>query len=42
MELNGKVAGGPSWECSTANYEWVLGVNVWGVIHGVRTFAPPV
>src|SRR5262249_1012392 len=21
-------------------YEWVLNVNVWGVIHGIRTFVP--
>jgi NAD(P)-dependent dehydrogenase (short-subunit alcohol dehydrogenase family) len=23
-----------------ADWEWVLGVNLWGVIHGVRTFLP--
>ena len=33
-------AGGPSWEVSLADWEWVLGVNLWGVIHGVRTFVP--
>ena len=32
--------GGLSWECSLAEWEWVLGVNLWGVIHGVRTFVP--
>ncbi len=26
------------WENSVADWEWVLGVNVWGVIHGVRIF----
>jgi NADP-dependent 3-hydroxy acid dehydrogenase YdfG len=23
-----------------ADWQWVLGVNVWGVIHGVRLFTP--
>ena len=32
--------GGVIWENSTADWEWVLGVNVWGVIHGVRVFVP--
>lgn len=32
--------GGLSWESSLAEWEWVLGVNLWGVIHGVRTFVP--
>ena len=36
----GVFAGGLSWECSVKDYEWVLGVNVWGVIHGVRSFVP--
>lgn len=29
-----------AWECTTADWQWVLGVNVWGVIHGVRVFTP--
>ncbi len=33
-------AGGLSWEAPLSDYEWVLGVNTWGVIHGVRTFVP--
>ncbi|RJG06159.1 SDR family oxidoreductase [Noviherbaspirillum cavernae] len=33
-------SGGLIWENSLADWEWVLGVNVWGVIHGVRTFTP--
>lgn len=33
-------AGGLVWENSVADWEWVLGVNVWGVIHGVRLFTP--
>jgi NAD(P)-dependent dehydrogenase (short-subunit alcohol dehydrogenase family) len=31
-------AGGLIWENSEADWEWVLGVNLWGVIHGVRLF----
>ena len=30
----------PIWECTTAEWEWVMGVNLWGVIHGVRVFVP--
>jgi NAD(P)-dependent dehydrogenase (short-subunit alcohol dehydrogenase family) len=33
-------AGGLIWENSVADWEWVLGVNLWGVIHGVRLFTP--
>jgi len=29
------------WEYSKKDWEWVLGVNLWGVLHGVRTFLPP-
>lgn len=36
----GVFAGGPSWSQPVSDYEWVLGVNVWGVIHGIRTFVP--
>jgi NAD(P)-dependent dehydrogenase (short-subunit alcohol dehydrogenase family) len=28
------------WENSVRDWEWVLGVNLWGVIHGVRLFTP--
>ena len=28
------------WEVTLADWEWVMGVNLWGVIHGVRTFVP--
>jgi NAD(P)-dependent dehydrogenase (short-subunit alcohol dehydrogenase family) len=31
---------GPVWENSLADWQWILGVNLWGVIHGVRAFAP--
>jgi NAD(P)-dependent dehydrogenase (short-subunit alcohol dehydrogenase family) len=33
-------AGGLVWENSEADWEWVLGVNLWGTIHGVRVFTP--
>lgn len=28
------------WKCSVKDYEWVLGVNLWGVIWGIRAFVP--
>ncbi len=28
------------WESTVADWEWVLGVNLWGVIHGLRVFVP--
>ena len=28
------------WESTLEEWEWVMGVNLWGVIHGVRTFVP--
>ena len=28
------------WESDLAEWEWVMGVNLWGVIHGVRVFVP--
>jgi NAD(P)-dependent dehydrogenase (short-subunit alcohol dehydrogenase family) len=31
---------GAAWESTAADWEWVLGVNLWGVIHGVRVFTP--
>lgn len=33
-------SGGLVWENTVADWEWVMGVNVWGVIHGVRLFTP--
>ena len=33
-------SGGLIWENTEADWEWVLGVNLWGVIHGVRIFTP--
>jgi NAD(P)-dependent dehydrogenase (short-subunit alcohol dehydrogenase family) len=31
---------GLAWENTLADWEWMLGVNLWGVIHGVRVFTP--
>lgn len=31
---------GASWELTEADWRWVLGVNLWGVLHGVRVFVP--
>ena len=33
-------AGGLIWEHSAADWEWVMGVNLMGVAHGVRVFTP--
>jgi len=32
--------GGPIWEVNEEDWRWILGVNLWGVIHGVATFTP--
>ncbi len=36
----GVAAGGLLWEAGERDWQWVLGVNLWGVIHGVRSFVP--
>ena len=36
----GVAAGGLVWESSLSDWNWVMGVNLWGVIHGVRLFTP--
>lgn len=36
----GVASGGLVWENTIADWEWVLGVNLWGVVHGVRVFTP--
>ncbi len=33
-------SGGLIWENTVKDWEWVLNVNLWGVIHGVRIFTP--
>jgi NAD(P)-dependent dehydrogenase (short-subunit alcohol dehydrogenase family) len=33
-------AGSTIWESTLEDWTWVMGVNLWGVIHGIRTFVP--
>ncbi len=36
----GVSAGGRTWETTLDSWEWVLGVNLMGVVHGIRSFTP--
>jgi NAD(P)-dependent dehydrogenase (short-subunit alcohol dehydrogenase family) len=36
----GVAAGGLIWENSAKDWEWVIGVNLMGVAHGIRVFTP--
>jgi NAD(P)-dependent dehydrogenase (short-subunit alcohol dehydrogenase family) len=36
----GVFVGGLSWEASQTDWDWVFGVNVFGIIHGIRAFVP--
>ena len=36
----GVAAGGPAWTATLEDWRWVLGVNLMGVIHGIRAFVP--
>lgn len=36
----GVVGGSTIWDSTLAAWEWVLGVNLWGVIHGLQVFVP--
>ena len=36
----GVAAGGLSWEIDVEDWRWVLGVNLFGVIHGIHSFVP--
>jgi NAD(P)-dependent dehydrogenase (short-subunit alcohol dehydrogenase family) len=29
-----------TWKLTEADWQWVLGVNLWGVLHGIRVFVP--
>jgi NAD(P)-dependent dehydrogenase (short-subunit alcohol dehydrogenase family) len=31
---------GAAWETSLGDWQWIMGVNLWGVIHGVKSFVP--
>lgn len=33
-------AGGLAWQISLGDWEWCMGVNFWGVVHGIRAFVP--
>jgi len=37
---DGVAAGSTIWESTLADWQWVVGVNMWGVIHGLRVFVP--
>ncbi len=36
----GVSAGSTAWQSTLADWQWVLGVNLWGVIHGIHFFVP--
>lgn len=36
----GVAAGGAPWEATWTDWEWVIGVNLWSVIYGVKVFTP--
>lgn len=36
----GVFAGGLMWNRPAADFEWTLGVNLWGILHAVRAFVP--
>jgi NAD(P)-dependent dehydrogenase (short-subunit alcohol dehydrogenase family) len=44
LVCNNAGVGGPNGrsphELTVEDYEWVIGIDLWGVIHGVRTFMP--
>jgi len=36
----GVFSGGLMWQRSIADFEWTLGVNLWGILHAIRAFVP--
>ncbi len=36
----GVAAPGILWELNLSDWNWALGVNLWGIIHGIRVFIP--
>ncbi len=36
----GVFAAGASWQVPLTDFEWVFGVNIFGVLHGIRSFVP--
>jgi NAD(P)-dependent dehydrogenase (short-subunit alcohol dehydrogenase family) len=36
----GVFQGGITWQRTLADWQWVMGVNFWGMLHGIRAFVP--
>jgi NAD(P)-dependent dehydrogenase (short-subunit alcohol dehydrogenase family) len=36
----GVAAGSTAWESTIHDWQWVIGVNLWGILHGLRAFLP--
>jgi len=36
----GVALAGPVWESSEADWQWLIGVNLMGIVHGIRSFVP--
>ncbi len=36
----GVAVGGLIWTVPQADWRWIMGVNLWGVVHGIQTFVP--
>jgi NAD(P)-dependent dehydrogenase (short-subunit alcohol dehydrogenase family) len=36
----GVFQGGLIWECAPTDFEWTLGVNLWGILHAAQSFVP--
>ena len=36
----GVLISGFSWERSLEDWQWIMGVNFWGVLHGIKAFVP--
>ena len=38
--MQGSMRGRFTWERTCGDWNWILGVNLWGVIHGIKAFVP--
>jgi NAD(P)-dependent dehydrogenase (short-subunit alcohol dehydrogenase family) len=36
----GVAGGGPAWQVPVSAWTWIVGVNLFGVVHGIRSFVP--
>ncbi|HUZ51350.1 MAG TPA: SDR family NAD(P)-dependent oxidoreductase, partial [Streptosporangiaceae bacterium] len=36
----GVSSGGPAWQIPLPAWRWVVGVNLYGIVHGIRSFVP--